>query len=309
MKIVTLTLNPAFDVHCFCEAFRPYHESIARVTSRDGGGKGVNVSRALTVVGRDNRAIVILGRDNGAEFCRMLEGEGLCLTPLWVDGRIRENITLHEAKNPETRISFDGFVCPHDVLDALSASVGEVDADTLVTVTGSIPNGLSVPSLLTLLATFRDQGARIAIDSRSVTLEQLLAARPYLIKPNRDEAELYLQRPIATIEDAACAARELYERGIENVMMSLGEDGAVLACSAGVLHACAPKIAVRSTIGAGDSMLAGFIDAVASGLPCDEILRRAVAFGTAACLRDGTAAPFREDIERLADLVTVQCLK
>ena len=95
MKIVTLTLNPAFDVHCFCDNFKPYHESIAQMTSRDAGGKGVNVSRALTANGTENLAIVVVGKENGTEFCQALQKDGLSVFAIWVDGRIRENITLH----------------------------------------------------------------------------------------------------------------------------------------------------------------------------------------------------------------------
>ena len=299
MKIVTLTLNPAFDMHCFAESFRPYHESHAHVTSRDAGGKGVNISRALCAVGRDNCAVVIVGRDNGDEFCRELEKDGVRLAPLWVDGRIRENITLHERANPETRISFDGFACPEDPLDDLRRCVGEVDADTLVTFTGSIPKGIAVARVLDLLGEWRDRGAHIVIDSRSVSLEDLLRFRPYLIKPNSDEAESYMNRPIATPDAAAEVALELYEGGVENVIISLGGDGAVLACRGGVFYAQAPHISVKSTIGAGDSMLAGFIDAVAADLDFEAALCHAVAFGTSSCLSEGTTPPHREDIARL----------
>ena len=141
--------------------------------------------------------------------------------------------------------------------------------------------------------------------SRSVSLDDLLAFRPYLIKPNRDEAEHYLGRPIASVSDAARAARELCERGIENVMISLGADGAVLATPAGVFRADAPQVAVRSTVGAGDSMLAGFIDGLSSGLSCERILARAVAFGSAACMCDGTAAPRAEDVAALQNQIAV----
>ncbi len=298
-------MNPAFDVHCFVENFRPYHESIARVTSRNAGGKGVNISRALGQSGRASRAVVIVGRDNGEEFCHTLEGEGLSLLPLWVDGRIRENITLHEQEQPETRISFEGFVCPANTLDTLRACVGEMDADTLVTLTGSIPRGIEVSRMLALLAEWRDAGARIVIDSRSVSLADLLALRPYLIKPNRDEAESYMNRSVQTVEEAAAIARELCNSGIENVIVSLGDDGAVLATRDGALHAYAPEIAVRSTVGAGDSMLAGFIDGVAAGMSWEDVSRRAVAYGTAACMREGTAPPMPEDIARLQRKITL----
>lgn len=101
MKIVTLTLNPAFDMHCFAENFRPYHESIAEITSLEAGGKGVNVSRALSANGVENLAVVVVGKENGDAFLSALEKDGLTCAPVWTDGRIRENVTLHEKTIPK----------------------------------------------------------------------------------------------------------------------------------------------------------------------------------------------------------------
>lgn len=308
MKIVTLTLNPAFDVHCFCKSFRPYHESIATVTAKDAGGKGVNISRALDANGTQSQAVVIVGRENGAEFCQALEKDGLSVSAVWVDGRIRENITLHETENPETRISFEGFECKDGVLPKVKEQIGEVDGQTVITFTGSVPKGIAVSDALALLDELRGKGAKIVIDSRSVSLEQLLAFKPWLIKPNKDEAEAYLSRKINGVNDAADIARYLREKGVDNVIVSLGGDGAVLACEQGVLIAKAPEVSVLSTIGAGDSTIAGFIDGVNRGLTAENALKRAIAFGSAACLQEGTMPPDGSAVDALEKRVEVVCL-
>ena len=107
MKIYTLTLSPAYDVHAYTEKLLPFHEHLAEVRSRDAGGKGVNISRALNAVGVQNTALIVLGSENGAEFraalCKMD-----CVF-FEIPGRIRENLTLHTADGRETRISFSGF--------------------------------------------------------------------------------------------------------------------------------------------------------------------------------------------------------
>lgn len=306
MKIVTLTLNPAFDVHCSCDNFKPYHESIAKVTAKDAGGKGVNISRALKVNGTENLAVVIVGKENGAEFCQALEKDGLSISAVWVDGRIRENITLHETENPETRISFEGFSCKKDILQEIKERIGEVNSQTIITFTGSIPKGMEVAEVLALLGDFRAKGAKIVIDSRSVSLNELLDFRPWLIKPNKDEAEAYANRKIESVSDAILIASDIYEKGVDNVIVSLGGDGAVFVHKCGVMVAQAPKIPVRSTIGAGDSMLAGFIDGTSKGLTEADVLRRAVAFGTAACKQEGTKPPSAEDVKELASKVVVK---
>ena len=109
MKIITITLNPAFDVHCFSENFRPYHENLAKITASEAGGKGVNISRALTVCGTENLAFVVLGEENGDGFARAMSADGMTYRTISVAGRIRENITLHTDHADETRISFSGL--------------------------------------------------------------------------------------------------------------------------------------------------------------------------------------------------------
>lgn len=308
MKIVTLTLNPAFDVHCSCDNFKPYHESIAKVTAKDAGGKGVNISRALKVNGTENLAVVIVGEENGVEFCKALENDGLSVSAVWVKGRIRENITLHETENPETRISFEGFSCKNDVLQEIKERIGEVNGQTVITFTGSIPKGMEVSEVLAFLGQYRDKGAKIVIDSRSVSLQELLAFKPWLIKPNKDEAEAYAKRKIESESDAVMIARDVYEKGIDNVIVSLGGDGAVFAYKRGVMVAKTPDVPVCSTIGAGDSMLAGFIDGTSKGLNKEKVFKRAVAFGTAACMQEGTKPPLCQDVEELEKQVFVKSL-
>ena len=109
MNIITITLNPAFDIHCHTEQFAPYHENLAKITARDAGGKGVNISRALAANSVPNTALVVLGEENAEDFRRSLSKSGVQTKEICVKGRIRENITLHTDHAPETRISFQGF--------------------------------------------------------------------------------------------------------------------------------------------------------------------------------------------------------
>lgn len=126
MKIVTLTLNPAFDMHCFVSAFRPYHENIAEIQSLEAGGKGVNISRALTENSVENSAVIVAGSENCGEFERQLKAGKLTYKLIKTPGRIRENITLHSGDGAdETRISFHGFTCDKNVLKRISESIAK----------------------------------------------------------------------------------------------------------------------------------------------------------------------------------------
>ena len=308
MKIITLTLNPAFDTHCSLDTLNLHHENFASITSTDAGGKGVNISRALTANGVENKAVVITGRENQALFLQSLQAEGIDVFAISTEGRIRENITIHEKNSAETRISFEGFACDATILEKVKECAGEVDENTTVTFTGSNPVGLSSGDVTKLLAEWKKKGAKIVIDSRSFTPSELVEFRPFLIKPNKDEAAAFAGSVVDSIEKAANTALCFYKKGVENVIISLGEEGAVLACSDGVLYASAPEITAVSTIGAGDSMIAGFVAATAQGLDKKEALAQAVAFGSAACLQQGTRAPDPKDVAEIKRNIIVNFL-
>ena len=142
-------------------------------------------------------------------------------------------------------------------------------------------------------------GARVVIDSRSFTLEDIKECAPWLIKPNQEEISAYFKKDIRSLKDAEKCALELARAGVENVLISLGELGALLAVKDRVYSAEPPKIEAVSTIGAGDSMIAGFIAATASGEDERVALIRSVAFGSAACLTEGTRPPRTEDVKQI----------
>ena len=309
MKIITLTLNPAFDIHCSVPNFALYHENLAFVTSNDAGGKGVNISRALTVNGVDNLAFVILGDENGDTFERALKLDGINYKALTVKGRIRENITCHTDGAPETRISFAGFASSKELLDKTFDMLSdEVDANTVLTFTGRAPSGIDMADIKAFLRKFTEKGARIVIDSRSFSLDDLREMSPWLIKPNQEEISEYLGREVNAFEEIVTAAEELHMGGIENVMISLGSGGAMLVCREGTFVARAPKIKVLSTIGAGDSSIAGFLAAATEGQSADRCLARAVSYGSAACMTEGTKPPMKDDVCTLYASVNVEKL-
>ena len=306
MKIITLTLNPAFDIHCYVEKFAPYHENLAKITDTEAGGKGVNISRALTACGVENLAVVVLGEENGESFCKKLMADGMNYRALTVAGRIRENITIHTKDADETRISFSGFALDTDLTDRLADALqSEIDGQTLVTFTGRVPSGLDMSAVKAFLRRLQAWGARIVIDSRSFDLEDLVEMKPWLIKPNQEEISEYLGRDIKTFEDVAQAAKDLYGQGIENVMISLGAQGALLVCRDGAFVATPPRIEAISTIGAGDSSIGGFLAEAVRGASGEQMLCGAVSYGTAACMTEGTRPPRAEDVSAVRKQIEV----
>ncbi len=307
MQILTLTLNPAFDIHCGVKAFLPERENYMRSFRRHIGGKGVNISRALHENGVESTAFVVLGRQNSADFERELSACGIRYVPVYVNGRIRENITIHPEDAQETRISFEGcHVSLETAKEIFDTMLPLCDENTVFTFNGRMPAGLSVEDIKPFLEAVKQTGACLAVDSGTFTMEDFIDVKPWLIKPNQEEISRCMGREITTVEQALDAARILHEKGIENVMVSMGGKGAVLACTAGGFAVSAPEIEVISTIGAGDSSVAGFCAAFASGGTPEECLVNAVSYGSAACLTAGTNPPKKDDVDAIRKNIVVR---
>ena len=298
MKIVTLTLAPAFDIHCDADSITVDHENIARITDFDAGGKGVNISRALNCFDVSNTAVVVIGCENGVDFENKLKNENICFQKVEIQGRIRENITIHTANGKETRISFTGTPVPFDLMDTVEKITDKIcNEDTILTFTGRLPEGVSLDEAKAYIKKLSARGVRIVLDSRSFALSDMLEVKPFLIKPNEEEISAYMGRDISDFDSAANAASDLCSKGIDNVMISLGALGAVI-CSDGEIYSVkAPKINAVSTVGAGDSSIAGFLYAMSRGKSISECLKTAVAFGSAACLTSGTNPPDKREVE------------
>ena len=306
--IKTITLNPAFDLHYGMERFVAGKENYVQSVVRGACGKGINTSRALMVNGVSNLAYVVLGEENGAEFAAQLTRDGVTFVPFYTAGRIRENITLHPAADVETRISLDTFSLTEDVLEKMEKRLlGDLHQGDLVSFSGRLPRGISKDRAIAFLLTLIQAGARLIVDSNSFAPSDLLRIHPWFIKPNEQEIEAFLGRTVSGTSDAADAARELVLRGVaDEVMISLGGDGAVWSDGERRLHLGVPKLAHPvSTIGAGDSTLAGLLAASAKEESISMALQTAVSFGTAACMTEGTLPPRPEDVRDVFSKVSV----
>ena len=296
MKIYTLTLNPAYDVHAFVKNLVLNCENLAQIKSREAGGKGVNISRALCNSQIPNTAIIVLGKENGDEFKNAISAMDCVL--LEKEGRIRENLTFHHENGSETRISFSGFSVDDSILEEVLNNI-VIENDTIVTFTGRIPVGVSKDKAKDFLKALQGRGVRIVLDSKSFTIEDIFEIKPWLIKPNQEEISDYLGCEITTLSRVLEKAAVFTEHGITNTMVTLGDKGAALLTQDDVYIATCPVISAVSTIGAGDSTIAGFLAGAYAGETAMGCLKTAVSYGTAACLTEGTLPPRKEDIEKI----------
>ena len=298
--IVTVTPNPSLDRTIELPGLVRGGVHRASSVRVDPGGKGVNVARALTAAGHPTIALLPSGPAPEDRLAALLEETAVTTVTVPISGTTRTNVTLVEPDGITTKINEPGPALSAAEAQALmdrAATLG-VGASWLLSC-GSLPAGVGEYFHAELVRRTRRPGLRIAVDTSGAPLHAAVAARPDLVKPNHEELAELVGRPLGSLGDVLLAARELRARGIGSVLVSLGAGGALLVDRSGEHHARTPPIAVRSTVGAGDATLAGFLAAGGEG---PRALALAVAYGAAACRLPGTAGPGPHDIH-LDDVV------
>jgi 1-phosphofructokinase len=300
--IVTLTLNPSLDRSI--EVGKLVVGDVNRATSAhlDPGGKGVNVSRALLANGVASRAVVPCGGDEGGQLIRMLVTDGVDVRAVPIAGNTRSNITLTEPDGTTTKINEPGpQLSPAEFAAVIDQVLTCAGANGVVVACGSAPPGLPVEAFAELCKRILDQGLRLVVDTSGPALRAAAEAGATLVKPNREELAEVVGRPIRSLRDVIDAAEELRSWGAHAVLASLGADGALLVDASGVIAGDAPVDRPRSSVGAGDALLAGFI-AAGGAEPHDGVghraLAEALAWGAAAVSLPGSRMPGPADLRR-----------
>ena len=299
--IYTVTLNPALDRTLTVPSLRIGELNRAHTVRLDLSGKGINVSRALRMLGISSRIIAFLGGGTGKAISDGLAAEGFDTAIIPVAGETRQNITVvDEATGAYTKVNEPGAAVTRDDLAAMTALIARsVQAGDLWTFCGSLPPGAPAGFYAELIALVQARGGRAFLDSSGEAMRRGLAARPYAIKPNSEEAGEVLGRPVVTDADHVEAARRLQQAGSCLVCLTRGARGLVLALDDATLIAAPPPVAAASPIGAGDATVAGLVWAVRDGCGPVETARRALACGVAAAMEAGTGVGERGTVARL----------
>jgi 1-phosphofructokinase len=297
--IVTVTPNPSLDRTLEVEELRRGEVVRAYADRSDPGGKGVNVSRALVANGHASRAVLPLGGADGEFLASLLQGLGIEVAAVPIADGIRSNVTVVEPDGTVTKLNAPGpRLSDVEVEALLERSVAAADGAAWVVASGSLAPGTPDDLYARLADAVRPVGARVAVDTSGPALERALAAGPDVLKPNEEELSEVTGVVPETLGDVVAAANELRSKGVKTVLVSLGPSGAVLVDDGQAFHAESREIVPRSTVGAGDALLAGFLAAGGEG---PEALAEGVAWGAAACVLPGTAVPGPADLHR--DLV------
>lgn len=301
--IVTLTLNPSLDRTIEVDAYAL--GDVVRTTggALEPGGKGVNVTRALLLNGVRSRAVVTHGQDEGRRLVDALDGAGVDVVAVAVHGRTRSNVTVAEPDGRVTKFNEDGPALSVDELGSVAEAllVAATDADWVV-LSGSLPATVPDDHYAALVGRMVRAGSRVAVDTSGAALMHAATAGPTVVKPNRDELAEVTGLVLETLGDVVSAATVLQGYGATSVLVSLGADGAVLVEPHAVSWATCPLTAVRSAVGAGDALLAGFLAAGGAG---PEALRAGDAWGAAAAALPGSQMPRPHDVRlHLATVTT-----
>jgi 1-phosphofructokinase len=292
--IVTLTANPSVDRTL--EIPDLVRGEVVRATAArvHPGGKGVNVARALVKNGHAARAVLPAGGREGEQLLDLLGGLGIEVVPVSIAEPVRENVTVVEPDGTVTKLNAPGPRITRDEVAAVAAATVEASGGAdWVALCGALPPGAPEDLYASLVSRLRG-AVRVAVDASGDALARAVEAGPDLVKPNREELAEVVGRSLETLTDVVDAARTLLARGVGRVLVSLGSEGALLVTDALAIHARSGPLVPRSTVGAGDATLAGFLAAGGEG---PEALRAAVAWGRAAVRLPGTEMPGPADID------------
>jgi 6-phosphofructokinase 2 len=303
--VLTVTPNPTIDVGLTVEYLVPDHKLRATDHRRDPGGGGVNVARVLKRFGVDARAWIAAGGPTGDELASLLEQEGITPVVHRTGAATRENLAVTDAKRSEQyRIVLPGAqIDPTGMVDAVVGLAGAVD---LVVLSGSLPPGAPDDLYRAVCDALGD--TTTVVDTKGAPLARVVEGRADVVKPSRRELASLVEWTPADGDEIVLAARKALERGeVGALAISLGGDGAVLVQRSGeITWYEPPAVEVVSTVGSGDSMVAGIAAGLARGSALVDAVADGVAAGAAAVVTPGTELCRPEDVQRLRPQVAVR---
>lgn len=308
--ITTVCLNPCMDRSISIAEFNYGGMNRVQSVRNDAGGKGVNVAITAARLGLETECITFLGRTGGQEIENRLISNGVSSVAVWLDGTLRTNIKLlDQSKNIITEINESGAPISDADLKKMTDLIcaHAQDSDFLV-LSGSMPPGCPVDYYRTLIEAVEGLNCRCVLDADGARLTEALKARPFLIKPNKPELEAVVGRELHTLQDIREAAMTYIDMGVSVVAVSMGSEGAMITDGANAYYAPRMPVDVKSTVGAGDAMIAGYTAGFLAELPLDEVFRKGVACATASVMTEGTKLIDKAVYKSLLDKIEIQSI-
>ncbi len=307
--IYTITLNPALDRTIWLDRIRDDVSNRILEEKSFAGGKSIDVTKVLKNFGIDNIALGFVGGFAGRELEGRLLNEGIQSDFVRVSGETRTNIIIHE-KETGKQLAFNARgpdIRPSELMQ-LVEQIERLPCSEIVAIGGSLPPGVNPEIYRKIISLVKRCQTKVVLDVDGEALRQGIKAKPDVIKPNIHELSELVGRELQGLDEVVAAAREINRQGVQIVLVSMGAKGILLVSQGQEYMAVPPAVKVESTIGAGDSSVAGFISGLVQGKELKECLVYAAAAGTATTLHQGTALSQKEDFDRLVPQVKLNVL-
>ncbi len=306
-RILTITLNPALDLSVETPPLTLGEVNRTGHTLIEPAGKGINVARVLARLGHSVTVAGLLGDANPGPFERLFEAEGLEDRFVRVPGRNRINIKIAEAGGRVTDLNGPGFRAPETALqsleDRLESLLPECD---VVVIGGSLPDGFLPSGVAELVQQASEAGKPVWLDTSGEGLKAGIEAGPFAIKPNTDELAGWAGLPINDVAAVETTVARLRTHGVSHVVVSMGADGVLWSSPSGLLRSRVPPVSLVSTVGAGDTLLAGMLHGVLGGERDEAVLRYATALSAECVQHIGVGDPEAPDFPSLLQQTRVQ---
>ena len=302
--IYTMTLNPALDYNMITTSFQAGRVNRSSSEYFMMGGKGLMESQVLKNLGVPSVAMGMIAGFTGKALREMLNSCGIATDFVELkQGLTRINVKLWGALEGE--INAAGPECDEESLEKLMKKLQNLTKEDILVLAGTVPKSVPRDIYATIVRQMAQQGVRTVVDTSGQALKEVIQYRPFLVKPNHHELGEIYGVELKTAEEVWPYAERMQREGAENVLVSMGGDGALLCASDGSrLYAKAPKGEVKNTVGAGDSMVAGFLAQYLASGSFAEALRNGIACGSASAFSDGLAT--RDEVEQLRPLVLLE---
>ncbi|MBF4258234.1 1-phosphofructokinase [Vibrio anguillarum] len=306
-KVVTITLNPALDLTGSLDVLNVGSVSLVKQGSLHAAGKGVNVAKVLSDLGAKVTVTGFLGRDNQELFCQLFDQMAAIDEFVRVDGATRINVKLVEQSGEVSDINFPGVEVTPLAIEQFERTLERLAADhDYFVLAGSLPQGISPTLCASWIEKLHSMGKKVLFDSSRDALKAGLDAKPWLIKPNDEELSQFVGRELHTPEQCQAAAAQLAEKGIENIVVSMGANGVMWLNQHQWLHAKPPRMQVVSTVGAGDTLVAGLCWGHMQQMEKTELLTFATALSALAVTQVGVGMSNRKQLETLQQQIQLQ---
>jgi 1-phosphofructokinase len=309
-RIATLSLNPAIDQTARVPKFTAGRVNRVEWEQADAGGKGVNVASFLADAGLPVAATGLLGSGNVEPFLELFARKGIADRCVRLPGRTRVNVKIVDPiLDQVTDVNFPGLSPRPEDLMALTETIDALcDHTDWFVLSGSVPAGVPSHVYADLVTRLKGRGKTVVLDASGTPFAEAISRGPDIVKPNIDELAELVGRPLSGHPEVIAAARALIQGGIGLVAVSMGADGALFVERDAVILATPPTIEVKSTVGAGDAMVAGIVTGTLSGLDLANRARLATGFSLGALGEVGPHLPSQEQIASLSERVQVTAL-